>query len=125
MPKTTDLNAAELMDGQEGSIKRVLRALWENPLGTGTLAAVVVGGLSVYASLTSNTDKIRSDLFAAQQRGIETNTRQDVELGETKRRLDKVENYFQDMRAELREINTNLRWIMRNQGGIPADPSKP
>jgi hypothetical protein len=64
----------------------------------------------------SSAAKIRSISQSAVERGAEKNNRQDLEIVAVRTRLEKLESFVGDIRADLREMNVTLRYLARDAG---------
>lgn len=112
------------MAATDEGLRKVLSAANRSPLSAATLVSVIIGGASVYWSLVSSSEGIRKELLMATERGITTNQRQDFDIAELKNRVKRAEDLadsirisIEQMRADVREINTNIKWITR--GNVP------
>jgi hypothetical protein len=99
------------MSGNDEGMRAVIAAIQKNPLSAGTLFAVVVGGAIMFV-------KVTTDQAAAAGR-IDTLTMR-VERSETA--STSLRDAVGDIRGSIREMNTNIQWLVRANGGTPNVP---
>lgn len=109
----------------------------KQPVSLINLAALIVGGCTLYFAITGRLDKqemvnaAQAQTDAAQTRAIEEGQRQrrsEMERLENQIRaveqksdakFEAVQRDLGELKGTTREINANLQWIVRQQGGVP------
>lgn len=102
----------------------IIQAALRNPISAFTLVAVIFGGVSVYYRMSEDISNLRRELIVtsdraavelktAAEKGTVNNVRQDAEIAQTKVRLERLETFITDVRADIREISTMMKFIVR------------
>jgi hypothetical protein len=102
------------VDGKDAALSRLIAAMMRSPISAATLVCVIAGGVYTVSAFQASAVKIQSQLDSAVERGAEKNQRQDLEIVAVRTRLEKLESFVGDIRADLREMNVTLRYLARD-----------
>ena len=103
-----------------------------------TLVTLLVGGTTFYSTIISRLD--RQEVINAAQSKVDADQTRMIEDGKRERReemarveaaikavdakadakLEVLQRDMSDVKGTLREVNANLQWIVRQQGGSPT-----
>jgi hypothetical protein len=110
----------------EKAVRVFIADALRHPLTAVSLAAIIFGGGSVFATqqlgFSSLSDDVRRQTAIIKQEALERDSAIKARVEKVETRVDKMSDDLGTIKGELRSIATDIRWLVTRQGVSP-DPS--